>query len=504
MELTFQEQSIRYLAEKRYEDLRQEQTGEISIPETLPELGRVVDCFGTVLVQDRTVDSGSVTVTGGIQAGVLYVPAGEEGLERAELFLPFTVTKKLPTPEGSILYYWGWLRSIEARFVNSRKLLVRASLGSELSLLSPAELQLPRLSQRPRGLCLRRESYRMRLPLCAAERELQMADEVLMPEELPGAERLYKALCAVELEEQRVLGDKGVFQGKLRLRVLYGTEEGSLRVWTGAVPFSQYVELDRDPGEGASLSIQPLLRHLEIDTDGQPDSHRLLMNVSFVAQCTVWGELPVELTQDAYYLEGSFRPQWQAVELNPCLDLLEREVSGSFALPEQAQRVLDWSFFQDPTAPAPGAERTGAGLGLNLLYYDAEGALRSKLLRQELELERRAEPGTLWHWRLEPQGEPRQQGQQLLLPLRIRERYCQASALRNLCGGTLEPGPREEGPSLVVQRGSGALWDLARENGSTVEALRAANGLETDSLTEERLLLIPRGRGIAVMEEDAE
>ena len=66
MEILFQTQTIQYLAEKRYDDLHQEQTGEIAVPETLPALGRVVDCFGTVLVRDRTVDStgGSVTVSG--------------------------------------------------------------------------------------------------------------------------------------------------------------------------------------------------------------------------------------------------------------------------------------------------------------------------------------------------------------------------------------------------------------------------------------------------------
>ena len=71
MEILFQTQTIQYLAEKRYDDLHQEQTGEINLPENLPALGRVVDCFGTVLVRDRSVDSagGSVTVSGGIQTG---------------------------------------------------------------------------------------------------------------------------------------------------------------------------------------------------------------------------------------------------------------------------------------------------------------------------------------------------------------------------------------------------------------------------------------------------
>ena len=94
MDILFHAQSITYLAEKRYDGLKQEQTGEISVPETLPELGRVVDCYGTVLVQNRTADNGSITVSGGIQTCVLYVPASGEGIERLEIWIPFTVTKK--------------------------------------------------------------------------------------------------------------------------------------------------------------------------------------------------------------------------------------------------------------------------------------------------------------------------------------------------------------------------------------------------------------------------
>ena len=265
MEILFQTQTIRYLAEKRFDDLHQEQTGEISVPETLPELGRVVDCFGVVLTQSRSVDSGSVTVSGGIQAGVLYVPAEGEGLERLELWLPFTVTKKLPVQPDTVLHYWGWLRSMEARFVNARKLLIRADLASELTLLSPAELELSRLESCPRGLICRTETYPMRLPLCAAEKEVRVADEVLMPENGPGLDRLLKTQCAVEISERRVMGEKAVFQGELRLRVLGLTEAGEPVTWSGTVPFSQYAELDRSMEEQSHISIQPILNHLELD-----------------------------------------------------------------------------------------------------------------------------------------------------------------------------------------------------------------------------------------------
>ncbi len=502
MEILFETQMIKYLAEKRYDDLHQEQTGEINIPETLPELGRVVDCFGTVLVRDRTVENGSVSVAGGIQAGVLYVPAGEEGLEKLELWLPFTVTKKVPAQENAILHYWGWLRSIDARFVNPRKLLVRADLCSELTLLTPTELQLEQITDCPRGLICKTETFPMRLPQCAAEKEVRIADEVLMPEDGKGMDRMLKAQCSVELNERRVMGEKAIFQGELRLRVLGLTEEGEAFTWSGAVPFSQYLELDRSMEEEASLSIQPILNHMEIDTDGQADSRRLLVNLSFTAQAVVWDAIPVKLTLDAYYLNGEFAPEWQYPELMPCLDTLKTILSQSLAIPGDAGKLLDWTVLPDRIST--GADCAKGNISVNLLYFDGENRLKNKLLRQELRIERQAEASADWSCALRMEADPAQQGRELVLPLTVFQRYCQSTGLRNLCGGTLTPKPPKEGPSIIIRSVSGDLWEIARDNGSTVRAIQAANELEDACISQERLLLIPTGRGANAMEEDAE
>lgn len=505
MEILFHQQKISYLAEKRFDDLHQEQTGEINVPETLPELGRVVDCFGAVLVRERSVDNGSVSVSGSIQCGVLYVPAGEEGLERLELQLPFTVTKKLPTEPGTLLFYWGWLRSLEARFVNDRKLLIRADLASELSLLSPAELVLQQPERWPRGLILRTETCPMRLPLCAAEKEVRIADELLMPEEGKGMDRLLKAQCSVELAERRVVGERAVFQGELRLRVLGLTEAGEPFTWSGALPFSQYADLDRSCEEECHLSIQPILNHMEIDTDGQPDSRRLLVNVSFTCQLLLWGEVPVTLTRDAYYLEGTCKPEWQLCQLKPCLRQEETALEQSLELPAELGELLDWTLFPDRISATGGGAEARGSLGVQLLYYDESRRLQGRLLRQELRLSRQPEPDSDWRCVLRPGAEaPSRRGRELILPLRAEQRECRSAALRNLAGAELIPQSRTGGPSLIVRSGVGELWDLARDNGSTVRAIQRANELEELSLSRERLLLIPTGRGVMQEEEDAE
>ena len=499
MDIQFHTQSITYLSEKRYDDLRQEQTGEITVPETMPELGRIVDCFGTVLVQNQTADNGSVTVTGGIQSGVLYVSADDDQtIERLELWIPFTVTKKIPTQPDAIVHYWGWLRSTDARFVNNRKLLIRADLGSELTVFTPTTLELRQVDECPSGLICKTETYPLRLPLCAVQKEVRIADEVLMPEEGLGIDRLLKAQCWVEMGERRIVGERAIFQGELKLRVLGRTENGEFYAWIGGVPFSQYADLDRAMEEEAHLSIQPVLNHMEIDTDGQPDSRRLLVNVSFTAQLVLWGEVPVTLTPDAYYLQGEFQPEWQSCELSACLDTLETDLTQTLDLPPDAVKLLDWTVFAD--REPGGADEARGNLNVNVLYYDPDRKIQSKQLRRELHLPRQADASVDWRWSLLP-GETRQQGAQLTVGLNAHQCFCQARAMRNLGGGSVTPKPIQDGPSLVVRKAAGTLWELARDHGSTVRAIQTANELEQESLSAEQLLLIPIGRGVIGMEE---
>lgn len=503
MELAFHEETQTYLAEKRFDLLYQEQTAEMTLPETMPDINRVVDSFGTVLVQSKTADGGSVTVTGGIQAGVLYLPEGGDQLQRIDVYLPFTVTKKLQTEPDTTLFYWGWIKGMDTRFINARKILVRATLGSELTLLTPTSLSLSRLENRPAGLECRSGTYPMVLPLCAAEKELQIADEVLMPEQEPGMDRLLKYTCGVEIEEGRSIGDKAVFKGNLVIRVMYQSENGTVSTWSSRVPFSQYAELSREVEEGR-VSVQPIFRHVEIDTDGQPDSHRLLLNVTVTAQVLVRGTVKLQLTEDAYALWGDFQPRWQTLELTPCLDQVRADLTQTVSLPEDAASLLDCTLFADRPGTGAMGNRQQAELSGTILYFDADRVLRSKPLRLTLPEPPEVETLPETVCRIVSEGEIQFLGRQLRIPLTAELTCLKRMVCRNLEGAVLEEGETPEGPSLIVKTCSGSLWELAKEHHSTVSALRGANGLETDEIPEPRLLLIPTGQAVAAGEEVAE
>ena len=55
-------------------------------------------------------------------------------------------------------------------------------------------------------------------------------------------------------------------------------------------------------------------------------------------------------------------------------------------------------------------------------------------------------------------------------------------------GEPIEPNPAR--PSVLLQRmGNEDLWSLAKATGSTVEAIRTANGLQNDPMPGEMILI---------------
>lgn len=90
MELVFEAQSIDYLRPVFTKAAAQEQTQELIVPDSYP------DCGGLYLRRVRgdagkEARDGSVVVTGGVRAGLLYVP--EDGTEPRALscYLPYSI-----------------------------------------------------------------------------------------------------------------------------------------------------------------------------------------------------------------------------------------------------------------------------------------------------------------------------------------------------------------------------------------------------------------------------
>ena len=306
MELVFQEKQLDYLGRVLDQTVTQELTAEVIVPDSCADADRVVDAFGTLLVRAEECTAGSASVSGEVQAGILFVT--EDGrLERLETVIPFSARRGWEGEQSDCrLQCVCRLCSVDARLVHSRKLLVRVGVSCTLTVYAAFARTLHDFPEPAPTLQLRRKRLPLRLPRGLGEKSFSLNEEIEIPASKPPVERLLKCVYALDTAERKTIGNKAVFKGRLTVHILYEAPDGSLQRQETELPFSQFAELEQDLDEG-DLTVFLALTSAETEPDGQLDCRRLLLSAGILAQCTVCGEQPVELIEDAYCLDDERR-----------------------------------------------------------------------------------------------------------------------------------------------------------------------------------------------------
>ena len=143
MEIQFRQHPLPHLKEAVYQLQTQEQTQEVRLPEALPDIGRVLGCWGQVIVRGKEWRGNGMNVSGGVMAWVMYAPEDGSQPESVECWIPFQMRWDFPqTERDGFILVEPVLRAVDGRSTSARKLMVRACVGAIGQALEPAEAQI--------------------------------------------------------------------------------------------------------------------------------------------------------------------------------------------------------------------------------------------------------------------------------------------------------------------------------------------------------------------------
>lgn len=475
----------------------QEQTQEVRLPDGMPDIGRVLGCWGQIMIRSKEWRGNTMSVSGGVMAWTLYMGEDGSGPWSVDTWLPFQLRWDLPDTQrdGTICVY-PRLKAVDARMTSARKLMVRANicvLGEAMELREdeiftppPAEPDVELLTT----------SYPMELPREAGEKLFQVEDELVLPSSSPKVEKILRYEFQPEIREQKVMAGRLVFKGQGLLHLVYSAPDGSLCVWDTQIPFSQYADLDQDYGSAATAWVVPMLTGLEL-TKGPED--QLLLRVGIGAQYSVFDRSVVELVQDAYSPFRDVQMQTRELRLPVRLDARQEPVRLEQSIHGNVRKVLDVCWLpENPSCCQEGEMAVVTVPGqMQVLYYDENGELQGAVCRGEGRLEFPSDPSNRVSAKLRTDGSVSAavsaEGVDVSAEMMLETAVFTSRGLTMVTGLELgdatEPDPGR--PSLVLRRtGEQGLWDLAKECGSTVDAICRANQLSEEP-EKGRLLLIP-------------
>lgn len=504
MELKLEHEYINGFLPMLETELTQEETLESIVPDAYPDILRVVDCGGQVMLTAKEVRDGEVSISGTVRAWMLYQPEDGQSMRHMELTLPFTARTPVVNAQGS----WRCiaqprLRGMDVRALNPRKILVRADLALMLSVYAPEQTAVccGIQGQTEDGVQQRvREQGTYTTPV-VQEKEFSIYDEVRLA---IGGEQPARVLCAQAYPvctESRIIGNKFVFKGEVRLQLRMLTD-GQPNSQSTSVSFSQIMEMN-EVGEGADTHVDLCMTALELTPSGD-DPRGMTVSMDILAQTVVREQRVVHVVEDAYSTSCQLqlqRENWESeqllertVRMQNLREVLELTGGVNTVVDVQAE-IVGVDTHRRDSAFEPEAQ-----VRVRVLYLDEEEKVCcvNRVLTSSVRVE--APAGGRCRCRCVCPGEvfanPGAGGIEVRVPVQF---YCQLTAtstvpvITQVQSGQSHTERLGNRPSVVLRaavRGE-SLWDIAKAYSTTCQQIQKANALDTEELPVGQMLLIP-------------
>ena len=497
MELQFQVNKMPCLQQLKGGIQTQEQTQEFRLSDGMPDVGRVLSAWGQLIVRGKEWHGDSVGVSCGVMVTILYTPEDGSQTQCVETWIPVSTKWDIPDSgqDGRIVCSGG-VKSVDARILSGRKMMVRATVCMTMQTYISAETEFYQPPQLPEDIQLRTKIYPVCMPQETGEKAFMLDEELTLPGSVPVPEKLVRCSLQPEITDQKVLGDKAVFRGNGLLHILYRTAEGALASWDFEIPFSQYTELEREYAHQAQVQILPFVTALETEL---ADGGKVRLKAGLSGQYVVYDTREISVVEDAYSPDRAVIVHQTSAELPAVLERQCQPVRVEQRALFGSSRVADIAFYPG----CPRGQRRVEEMSIELpgvfevLYYDTDGVLQSGTVHYQQDMLLQAAENTeLFMW-FEPKGKPQavtgEESTALQAEILLHTLTVATEALPMVTGLTVgeqaEKDPAR--PSLILRRaGHEDLWTIAKKTGSTVSAIQKANDLQ-DEPDPDRMLLIP-------------
>ncbi len=487
--------------------LPREETLEMIVPDACPDILRVVDTDGKVLISRREAMDGRVELSGAFRAAVLYIPDGESGVRHLDVTIPFTCAAedKDITP-GCCVVASARLCRADTRAVNPRKVLVRAEAAIDITVFAPKSddicTHVP--DAEAQGIEQLTETQEVYLTACVQEKPFSCTDEITLPVNKAAPAELLKSRVSFSRGDAKIIGNKLIFKGSANLSILYRGEDDGLYTTGAELPFSQIMEVS-GVGEDAECELTLALAGADCTLDSG-DDRLMTVSVEVLAQAVVRELRVVEMLSDAYSTKEYLTAEWDSCAVEGRLDrgVRTQNVREVWEAAVPMREVVDCRAAVGTVSRAREGEKLilTAQVEVQVLYLGEEGELCSACHPVSVPCALELPEGTACFCQCEVVGDVYASAAMGGIEARfsLDFRFC-ALSQRQLTGlSDLRPGeaPEQAGdqPSLVLRmlEGGERLWDVAKAYGTTIGDIISANELEGESAAAGRLLLIPRRR----------
>ncbi|MCL2031640.1 MAG: DUF3794 domain-containing protein, partial [Oscillospiraceae bacterium] len=368
--------SIRHYEAVMDECVTLEQSAEMIVPDSCPDIARIVDTAGLACLKDKTVFSDRLELSGLCKAGILYMPEGEPGLRKMDLNIPFVRSFEGAMEATGMAVASVRVLSAEARLVNPRKVQAAVTLMIEVKMYAARVLELTDDvlagdGEKSMACEVLKSAENAWLLLAVQDKAVTVTEELEVPSGRPPAEEILKADVRLAAGEMKAIGTKAVFKGMASVRLLCAAE-GRPYTLEQDFPFSQIIEVE-GADEASSLEASLQLAGLEMDFLPGGESRKLSVTLYVDVTLMAYADRRVETVSDLYGLGVRLRPEMTPLLLHAVGERAVRRqnVRESIEVGEDVAGIVDAAALFGPVTGVNGG--MGCDVVIKAVYQTEAG-----------------------------------------------------------------------------------------------------------------------------------
>jgi len=509
MEAKLERKPINFYKNLFNTSMTHEETMEMIVPDAMPDILRIVDTDGTVILRSKEAEAGKATVGGAIITTVLYMPEGEERVKKLELKIPFTAVWESGTiDKGTRLTANASLCSIDSRSLNPRKILVRADVLTQLSGYNPMQFDLCTAPEdNLLDIEVLEEKRDVTIVSDVREKTFVISDEFSLPSSKPQAGEILKSEITVAADDTKTVGSKLIIKGTVTASILYGAKGGDGPYSAGfSAPFSQIAEIEAGEAPEYNVVIMPTAVYFDLN-DNENGGTMITMELHAVAQITVMEHRVIEYISDLYstVYDTTHKVENYSIDAVEKTSVMREMVRTTIETQVQPRNIVAVRAFAGKTNKIDTQDgcRLETNVTVSILYIAEDGRLLSQTehIKAENNWEGACEDvkyvaGAVCN---DIFAAPAPNGVDIRMNVDFTVTANRAQTIDMVNEINYDEENKKDNtiyPSVTVKRvmPNENLWKIAKRYNSTQILIAEANGLEDAGLENGQLLIIPKKR----------
>ncbi len=312
MEISKENICINQMVSQKRENIIAE--ADFIIPDVKPDILNVINTNGNICIYKKEITDGKVRIEGGIDVYIMYLADNDiSNVRGINSTLDFSYNVNIENARsGMNIENKTYLKQIECKIINGRKLNVKAILDNEIKIFSDDKIEFINQVENIKNLQMLNEEIQINSLLGKGKTRVYAKDTIM----IDNTDKLSDIMkCNVNLvdKETKTSYNKVLAKADTNINILYLTDDNRLNEVKAKIPIMGFVDM-QNVSDNNICDTNYEIKNIIIKPN-PVDEHSIYIEVEVEISCNAYENKKIDLIQDLYCTNEEIKINSRQIQL---------------------------------------------------------------------------------------------------------------------------------------------------------------------------------------------